>query len=537
MSRSSTGFSTYAVGVAALTTATLATSLPGPVSASLTVAESYVVPATGMLALTGHGYGHGHGMSQYGAQGAARQGLGYRQILSFYYPGTTVATTYGTIRVLISADTDHDVQVLPASGLRVRDTRTGSTYALPATPGIKTWRLRTVRGVRVLEYDNGAWRRYLPGGPGVIALTGDSEFYRVGSVVLRVGNATRAYRGALRSSGSETVNVVNLDDYVQGVVPREMPASWMAPALQAQAVAARTYAANDRAAHASRSYQTCDTTACQVYGGVSAEDPRSNAAVATTRGTILNYKGAAALTQFGSSSGGWLAAGGVPYLVAKPDPYDGYGGNPVHTWNATISSATIQHAYPSLGVLRRVLITRRDGNGEWRGRVEQMTLQGSKAGVALSGAAFRSRFGLRSQWFQFGTGTGTGTTPAPPATPPATPPPSPTQSPTPTAITQRWRAIGGYGSVLGRPVTKEYAVPGGHERRFRHGRIYARHGAAAHELHGRVLRAYVRRHEMSSRLGFPLSAPRRDHRGSYAGFEKGTLRVFRSGRVQVTYRR
>ena len=48
------------------------------------------MPADGVLRLTGHGYGHGHGMSQYGAQGAALQGLTYQQILAFYYPGTTL---------------------------------------------------------------------------------------------------------------------------------------------------------------------------------------------------------------------------------------------------------------------------------------------------------------------------------------------------------------------------------------------------------------------------------------------------------------
>ena len=63
------------------------------------------------------------------------------------------------------------------------------------------------------------------------------------------------------------MNVLRLDDYVKGVVPREMPASWPPAAVRAQAVAARTYAAFDRAAHPTRYYDTCDTTSCQVYGG------------------------------------------------------------------------------------------------------------------------------------------------------------------------------------------------------------------------------------------------------------------------------
>jgi stage II sporulation protein D len=522
MRRSSWGARLSATGVAVLAGAVVAGVLPGPAQASRTVSESYPVPANGTLSLTGHGFGHGHGMSQYGAQGAAKQGLSFRQILAFYYPGTTAGTATGTIRVMLTADTDNDVRVLPSSGLRVREVRTGATYALPATAGIRTWRLRTVGGATVLDYDNGAWRAHRPGGK---ALSGDAEFYRAGAVSLRVGTAVRNYRGALRLSSSNTVNVLSLEDYVKGVVPREMPTSWEPAAVQAQSVAARTYAARDRADHLSRYYQTCDTTSCQVYGGLAAEDARGNAAVAATAGQILNHQGKPAFAQFASSSGGWLSAGNMPYLVAKADPYDGHSGNPVHTWTKSLTRATIQKAYPSLGTLQRVLVTRRDGNGEWYGRIEQLILDGSKANVTLTGAAFRSKFGLRSQWIRFGSGASTPT--PPPATGPITAPAAAT------AITLRWRALGGYTSVLGRPIGAEYTLGTGTARRFQHGRIYANAGVGAHELTGRVLKAFVRRGEVRSRLGFPTTAPAKFKRGTYARFEHGVLKVFRSGRSRV----
>ena len=92
----------------------------------------------------------------------------------------------------------------------------------------------------------------------------------------------------------------------------------------------------------------------------------------------------------------------MPYLVAKADKYDGYSANPVHTWNTTLTRAAIQRAWPRLGTLRRVLVTQRDGNGAWYGRVERMTLDGGDANVTLTGDQFRSRFGLRSSWFRFG---------------------------------------------------------------------------------------------------------------------------------------
>jgi SpoIID/LytB domain protein len=387
--------------VAALGLAVLATMLvtAAPGQASRTVYESYPVPANGVLQITGHGFGHGHGMSQYGAQGAALKGLTHRQILAFYYPGTTLTTTTGSIRVLISADTDGDVRVLPSTGLRVRELASGATYALP-TSGITSWRLRTVSGRTSLEYDRSGWHAYKPGGK---VLSGAAEFYRAGSLALRVAGTTRTYRGALRLSAGHTVNVLGLDDYVKGVVPREMPASWDPDAVRSQAVAARTYAAFDRAAHPTRSYQTCDTTACQVYGGVGAEDARGNAAVVATARQVLTYRGKPAFTQFGSSSGGWLAAGSQPYLVAKADPYDAWSGNHVHTWSTTVTRAAVQRAWPSLGTLKRVLVTQRDGHGQWYGRVEKMVLDGTRADVTLSGSTFRSRFGLRSQWLRFGT--------------------------------------------------------------------------------------------------------------------------------------
>ncbi len=507
--------------------------LPAPVQASRTVSESYVVPASGTLALTGHGYGHGHGMSQHGAQGAAQQGLTHRQILAHYYPGTTHATSGGTIRVLLTADTDNDVRVAPSSGLRVRQVSTGTSYALP-TAGVRTWRLRTVNGATVLDYDNGAWRVFRPGGT---TLSGDAEFHGVGTLGLRVGPVTRSYRGALRLSDSNTVNVLGLDDYVKGVVAREMPASWHPAAVQAQAVAARSYAAFDRAEHPSRSHQTCDTTSCQVYGGVAAEDPRSTAAVDSTAGQILTFQGRPAFTQFNASSGGWLAAGSVPYLVAKADRYDGHAGNPVHRWSTTITRSAVQRAWPALGTLQRVGVSRRDGNGEWHGRVEQMVLDGSRSDVTVSGTAFRSKLGLRSAWFRFGTGAG-GSTTSPTTTSPATTPPAASPAPVRvSAITLRWRAIGGYKSVLGAPTSAERAAGPGRVRLFQNGRVYAKAGVGARELHGRVLRAYLRRGATTSRLGFPTTSPVRFRRGTVARFEKGALKVFRSGRVRVVYER
>jgi SpoIID/LytB domain protein len=298
-----------------------------------------------------------------------------------------------------------------------------------------------------------------------------------------------------------------MDDYVRGVIADEMPASWHPEAVKAQAVAARTYATWSRSQYANRYYQICDTTSCQVYGGVGAEDARSNAAVAATARQILTYGGAPAFTQFAASSGGWTSAGSVPYLTARSDPYDGFTGNPYREWTAPLDAGRVERAYPSLGTLRRVQVTRRDGNGEWGGRVWTLVLDGTANDVTVSGDAFRSTFGLRTAWFSFD----------------------------PTPITTRWSGLGGVSSPVGSPRTREYDVAGGAVQRFAAGRIYWARGVGARELYGPLLAAYVDRDGVHSTLGYPTSGVVAVPGGQRATFEHGTLTWSRStGAVALT---
>jgi SpoIID/LytB domain protein len=378
----------------------VAVSLP---AAAVDVNQSYAVART--VVLRGHGFGHGHGMSQYGAQGAAKQGLTYKQIIDFYYPSTTWSQVTGKVRVLISADTTSDVVVAAVPGLRLTDIGAAKTYTLPTPKGVKRWRITVGAGNRsVVDYLTGSWHRWKPDGRA--ALVGDGQFGAPTPMTLFTPAGARSYRGSLRSASPvrggkarDTVNVLSMDDYVRGVIPREMPASWQPEAVKAQAVAARTYATWSRDQFPSRYYQICDTSYCQVYGGAGAEDPRSNDAVTATASQILTFDGKPAFTQFSSSSGGWTSAGSVPYLTAKADPYDDYDGNPVHAWSTELGATRIERAYPGVGTLKGIDVTRRDGNGDWKGRVWTLVLDGTKNDVTVSGDAFRARFGLRSSWF------------------------------------------------------------------------------------------------------------------------------------------
>jgi stage II sporulation protein D len=369
--------------------------------------QTYRVPESKVLVVQGHGYGHGHGMSQYGAYGAAKQGLSHEEILDFYYPGTSPGTARGRVRVLISADTTRDVVVSPAEGLNVWDRGDRTTHLLPDIEGVTRWRL-TVRGGRaVVQYrtDSAAgWHRYEPDGKK--ALVGEGQFRAKEPLTLWTPSGPREYRGALRmahpregSRDRDTVNILSLDKYIQGVIPHEMPPSWHPEAVQAQAVAARTYAAWSRAQSRGRYYQICDTTACQVYGGAGAEHPASNDAVRQTRREIRIFEGAPAFTQFSASSGGWTSAGSRSYLPAQPDPYDDHAANPVHTWEIEVDAAELERKFPALGRLRAIRVVRRDGNGDWQGRVWKIVLDGTRADRTMSGDDFRWTFGLRSSWF------------------------------------------------------------------------------------------------------------------------------------------
>jgi SpoIID/LytB domain protein len=380
---------------------------PVPTSA-VTTDQSYGIPVDKRITVSGHGFGHGHGMSQYGAQGAALAGLGYRDILGFYYPGTTPVQARGRIRVLITSDTTDDVVVSATPGLAVRDLGTGTRYELPAIDGVRRWRLTVDRrGRTVVDHLTTRWRRWAP--EGLTTLAGDGEFAAGRPLTLWTPSASKRLRGVVRAASPrpgeaarDTVNVLSLDAYVKGVIPDEMPASWHPEAVKAQAVAARTYGVWSRSQNPRRYYQICDTTSCQVYGGLGAEDSRSNAAVAATAREILTYAGKPAFTQFSSSSGGWTSAGSVPYLPAQADPYDRFDGHPMHAWTTTVDASRIERAYPRIGTLQRILVVSRDGNGDWRGRVWSMVLDGSKADVTISGDTFRWMLGLRSSWFTIG---------------------------------------------------------------------------------------------------------------------------------------
>ena len=163
----------------------------------------------------------------------------------------------------------------------------------------------------------------LPGGP-VAGLT--LEPVNAGDFMIWDG---RRWRGSLQvnacaadGAGLTVVNVVELEDYLGGVVPLEIgrgrPKSDRA-AVEAQAVAARTYAVMRLGGHGDRGFDLYADTRDQVYGGVDVEDPAATAAIVTTSGLVLRGGGELAATFFHANCGGHTAAKEAVWPVA-PDP-------------------------------------------------------------------------------------------------------------------------------------------------------------------------------------------------------------------------
>src|SRR5207302_6542986 len=144
-----------------------------------------------------------------------------------------------------------------------------------------------------------------------------------------------------------------LDNYVRGVVTGEMPKDWPAAALQAQAVAARSYAVATLGA--GKLLHTDERS--QVYGGIEGESPTGVQAVTQTKGQVLLYQGQVATTYFSSSSGGRTTAitdlvpgaKPIPYLISKRDPYDA--ASPWHNWGPVVfSGAQVSKAFQVSGI-------------------------------------------------------------------------------------------------------------------------------------------------------------------------------------------
>lgn len=136
------------------------------------------------------------------------------------------------------------------------------------------------------------------------------------------------YRGSFivynRNNTLTIINHVDIEDYIRGVVPSEMPSRWNYEAHKAQAIAARSYALANLGKRANSGYDLKDTPEDQAYGGASAEALSTNQAVTDTKGIVLIYNLKIIPAYYSASAGGQTSSSAdvwtknLPYLKSVP---------------------------------------------------------------------------------------------------------------------------------------------------------------------------------------------------------------------------
>jgi stage II sporulation protein D len=209
----------------------------------------------------------------------------------------------------------------------------------------------------------------------------------------------RRYRGSFSyTDAGEVVSTVPLEQYLYSVVSREMPHSWPAAALQAQAVVARTYVL--QRSNPTRGYDLVPSEADQVYTGIDAEKPETTAAVDATAGLVLRFANGFAEALYSSCCGGHTesnadAWGGtlLPYLSGVGCTY--CSGSPWYKWSQSLPLSRMETALSSLktvGALESIVLDSPDASG----RARFWTFVGASGTQRVKAASVRSLLGTRT---------------------------------------------------------------------------------------------------------------------------------------------
>ena len=395
-----------------------------PTTAPTGSTTSGTVTLPSSITFHGRGYGHGVGLSQYGAYGRALDGQSAEKIVAHYFQGTTLGTMSNSeVRVLVlqafAATSTNPVVVYGRGGTWSID---GISKTFPADAKLQF--KPTVSGTTT------TWKVVVTATDGSTLHSATSS----NSIRIRPASGVKAqlwskpssydtYRGRLvligKTNGTSTVNVINelaIEYYLRGVVPVEVPSTWPTEAIKAQAIAARSYAANHRHPDTG-TYDFYDDTRSQVYRGSLAEKTASTAAITATAGVVVRTSsGGIANTMFHSAAGGWTennenvfvsstgakTAGVVSYLRGVSDrrsdgsSYDE--ASPWDTWKtSTYTLAQIQSWFAAdsrtnVGTLVALDLRNRGVSG----RLISVTLIGANGTTKkVSGDVFRSVFNAK----------------------------------------------------------------------------------------------------------------------------------------------
>ena len=401
--------------------------LPAGVVASVAT-QAASAATTSVITFSGHGWGHGRGAGQWGTLGYALQGgLNANQILAHYYSNTQFGTVANpSIRVILTANSGSDIILTSSSPFSIAGFAFGANaQARMHLNSDGTWAIDYSSDTNgcatnpnwVLVADVGASSAIASPN----TTTFSSESYS-NALALCGGSTPYYYRGQISGANYQgsprTLNVVDEEDYLRGVVASESPAYWGTLgavvatnssagnqpsgffSLMVQAVEARSYALSSMGEFGFA--DICDSDYCQVYRGMQGENPISDLAISATAGEVLTLNGAIARTEFSSSTGGYSAGGTFP---AAADAYDGvcvsYACNSNHDWSTGLTISQLQGDFSSVGTLSSITVNQRNGYGDLGGRILSITVGGSNGSVSLSGSQFAWDTGLNSNWFTF----------------------------------------------------------------------------------------------------------------------------------------
>jgi SpoIID/LytB domain protein len=385
----------------------------------------------GLVHVDGHGWGPGIGMGQWGAFGDAAVGHEtYQWILAHFYGGTTLASNGGDpyLSVGVVENTGAPLVVTSQSKFRLggEEIPAGEAARAVLHPDTGTWVVKTGSSCTATR-----WKKVGVVTGTVQAVPSSQQPTAPDSSLLTICRADGVdmtvrglVRGVIDRSGgtpvAQTINLVRLDQYVADVVPSESPAGWGelggtagAPqgepwgfqSLEAQAVAARTYALAYVAAGGFEGWAgICDSGWCQSYPGTANETAISTLAATDTSGETLEIDGSPAPTEYSASTGGWTAPSRFPAVADAGDSVclasTGYWScNPDHYWQVTIPVTKVEARFPKIGSLLAVHVLTRNGLGAWGGRALRVKIRGTTGAVYESGDTFARQFDLASNWF------------------------------------------------------------------------------------------------------------------------------------------
>jgi len=216
-----------------------------------------------------------------------------------------------------------------------------------------------------------------------------------------IGINSKSYTGTISFKFIDNkillINELEMDEYLKGVLPKEMGKGWPIEALKAQAVISRTYALRNLGSYSKKGYDVSADVGSQVYGGKSAQTPESDQAVNETANEVLTFNGNLADTFFHADSGGytenisnvWSSVKNPPsYLRGKPDKFSKKGGS-YKVWKTKISKSELENKLNSVGykvgTIEKIKVDGRNSSG----RALNIKIYHSKGTLVIQGAKFR----------------------------------------------------------------------------------------------------------------------------------------------------